>query len=397
MEGFMLYTAQYPAIKTMTQEQKGDLLDALYAYAIDGAQISAEADPMVQMAFAFIRDAIDRAQGKYEAKCERNRQTALKREQKKRESQTCTNVHEHDADNAAEHEREGKAQTCTNVHERVPQSTNVHERGKTARTCTNVNERAPQSTNVHECSPIKTKRNKTKQNKTNPSIERGGKEKEKESPQAAVSFSALSPTPTPTGEESGGSEDAEAQRRRVELDAECTALKNYWNEQAEKTGSLVRRVTLMTDARKALVRARLAEYDNDESVLRLAVDKVIASNYANGENPRSWVATFDWLMTQDNFVKTLEGNYDNEPRKAKQNAKNAGRPQAAGCDLTEAIAEAQQDNADKDREMKERIEGLVRLVNRDPHSSARRSLENYERNGTLKRLGIVWEPLFNQS
>lgn len=385
MEGFMLYTAQYPAIKTMTQEQKGDLLDALYAYAIDGAQISAEADPMVQMAFAFIRDAIDRAQGKYEAKCERNRQTALKREQKKREAQTYTNVHEHDADNAAEHEREGKAQTCTNV----------HKRGKIARTCTNVNERAPQSTNVHECSPIKTKLNKTKQNKTNPSIERGGKEKEKESPQAAVSFSALSPTPTPTGESSDGSEETEAQRRRVEIDAECVALKTYWNEQAEKTGSLVRRVTLLTDARKALVRARLAEYDNDINVLRLAVDKIIASSYANGENPRNWVATFDWLMTQENLVKTLEGNYDNALRRTKQGCKD--KPASAGCDMTEAIAEAQQDNADKDRKMKERIEGLVRLVNRDPQSSARKSLEYYERNGTLKRLGIVWEPLLHQA
>lgn len=385
MEGFMLYTAQYPAIKTMTQEQKGDLLDALYAYAIDGAQISAEADPMVQMAFAFIRDAIDRAQGKYEAKCERNRQTALKREQKKREAQVYTNVHEHDADNAAEHKREEKAQTCTNV----------HERGKTERTCTNVNERAPQSTNVHECSPIKTKQNKTKQNKTNPSIERGGKEKEKESPQAAVSFSALSPTPTPTGESSGGSEEAEAQRRRVEIDAECVALKNYWNGQAEKTGSLVRRVTLLTDARKALVRARLAEYDNDMAVLRLAVDKIIASSYANGENPRNWVATFDWLMTQENLVKTLEGNYDNALRRTKQGCKD--KPASAGCDMTEAIAEAQQDNADKDRKMKERIEGLVRLVNRDPQSSARKSLEYYERNGTLKRLGIIWEPLLHQA
>ena len=385
MEGFMLYTAQYPAIKTMTQEQKGDLLDALYAYAIDGAQISAEADPMVQMAFAFIRDAIDRAQGKYEAKCERNRQTALKREQKKREAQTYTNVHEHDADNAEKHEREEKAQTCTNV----------HERGKTARTCTNVKERAPQSTNVHECSPIKTKQNKPKQNKTNPSIERGGKEKEKESPQAAVSFSALSPTPTPTGESSGGSEEAEAQRRRVEIDAECVALKTYWNEQAEKTGSLVRRVTLLTDARKALVRARLAEYDNDIAVLRLAVDKIIASSYANGENPRSWVATFDWLMTQENFVKTLEGNYDNALRRTKQGCKD--KPASAGCDMTEAIAEAQQDSGDKERELKERIEGMVRLVNRDPQSSARKALENYERNGTLKRLGIVWEPLLHQA
>lgn len=358
MEGFMLYTAQYPAIKTMTQEQKGDLLDTLYAYAIDGAQISAEADPMVQMAFAFIRDAIDRAQGKYEAKCERNRQTALKREQKKREAQTYTNVHEHDADNAEEHER------------------------------------APQSTNVHECSPIKTKRNKTKQNKTNPSIERGGKEKEKESPQAAVSFSALSPTPTPTGESSGGSEEAEAQRRRVEIDAECVALKTYWNEKAEKTGSLVRRVTLLTDARKALVRARLAEYDNDIAVLRLAVDKIIASSYANGENPRNWVATFDWLMTQENLVKTLEGNYDNALRRTKH---GCDKPASAGCDMTEAIAEAQQDSGDKERELKERIEGMVRLVNRDPQSSARKALENYERNGTLKRLGIVWEPLLHQA
>lgn len=391
MEGFMLYTAQYPAIKTMTQEQKGDLLDALYAYAIDGAQISAEADPMVQMAFAFIRDAIDRAQGKYEAKCERNRQTALKREQKKREAQTYTNVHEHDADNAAEHEREGKAQTCTNVHERVSQSTNVHECGKTARTCTNVNERAPQSTNVHECSPIKTKRNKTKQNK--PLYRKRGKEKE--SPQAAVSFSALSPTPTPTGESSDGSEETEAQRRRVEIDTECVALKTYWNEQAEKTGSLVRRVTLMTDARKALVRARLAEYDNDINVLRLAVDKIIASSYANGENPRNWVATFDWLMTQENLVKTLEGNYDNALRRTRQGCKD--KPASAGCDMTEAIAEAQQDNADKDRKMKERIEGLVRLVNRDPQSSARKSLEYYERNGTLKRLGIIWKPLLHQA
>ena len=384
MEGFMLYTAQYPAIKTMTQEQKGDLLDALYAYAIDGAQISAEADPMVQMAFAFIRDAIDRAQGKYEAKCERNRQTALKREQKKREAQTCTNVHEHDADNAAEHKREEKARTCTNV----------HERGKTARTCTNVHERAPQSTNVHECSPIKTKQNKTKQNKTNPSIERGGKEKEKESPQASVSFSALSPTPTPTGESSGGSEEAEAQRRRVEIDAECVALKNYWNGQAEKTGSLVRRVTLLTDARKALIRARLAEYDNDITVLRLAVDKIIASSYANGENPRNWVATFDWLMTQENLVKTLEGNYDNALRRTKQ---GCDKPASAGCDMTEAIAEAQQDSGDKERKLKERIEGMVRLVNRDPQSSARKALENYERNGTLKRLGIIWEPLLLQA
>lgn len=133
MEGFMLYTAQYPAIKTMTQEQKGDLLDALYAYAIDGAQISAEADPMVQMAFAFIRDAIDRAQGKYEAKCERNRQTALKREQKKREAQTYTNTIQTTQRNTNVKEKHKRARTCTNVCRKAQTCTNVvkqHERAR---------------------------------------------------------------------------------------------------------------------------------------------------------------------------------------------------------------------------------------------------------------------------
>lgn len=171
MEGFMLYTAQYPAIKTMTQEQKGDLLDALYAYAIDGAQISAEADPMVQMAFAFIRDAIDRAQGKYEAKCERNRQTALKREQKKRE-----------------------AQTYTNVHERVPQSTNVHERGKTAQTCTAKHERARMFTYKN-----KTKQNKTKQNK--PLYRKRGERKRKRKSASGRFFFGPLAHPHPHGRE----------------------------------------------------------------------------------------------------------------------------------------------------------------------------------------------------
>lgn len=184
MEGFMLYTAQYPAIKTMTQEQKGDLLDALYAYAIDGAQISAEADPMVQMAFAFIRDAIDRAQGKYEAKCERNRQTALKREQKKREAQTYTNVHEHDADNAVEHEREGKAQTCTNVCRKAQTCTNVVKQHERARMFTYKN---------------KTKQNKTKQNK--PLYRKRGERKRKRKSASGRFFFGPLAHPHPHGRE----------------------------------------------------------------------------------------------------------------------------------------------------------------------------------------------------
>ena len=44
-------------------------------------------------------------------------------------------------------------------------------------------------------------------------------------------------------------------------------------------------------------------------------------------------------------MKTLEGNYDNALRHTKQGCKD--KPASAGCDMTEAIAEAQQVNEDR--------------------------------------------------
>ena len=79
-DSFILYTSYYALIEGLTDEQLGQLTRAIFLYARDGEIISLE--PVVRMAFAFIKDNIERNQDKYQAKCEKNRQIALERERK---------------------------------------------------------------------------------------------------------------------------------------------------------------------------------------------------------------------------------------------------------------------------------------------------------------------------
>ena len=61
--------------------------------------------------------------------------------------------------------------------------------------------------------------------------------------------------------------------------------------------------------RGTMLRARIREYGTD-AVLE-AIAKVKESSFLKGQNAGSWVITFDWLIKPNNFIKVLEGNYDN--------------------------------------------------------------------------------------
>lgn len=63
--------------------------------------------------------------------------------------------------------------------------------------------------------------------------------------------------------------------------------------------------------RYKLLNARIKEYGQDE-VLR-AIDNIRRSNFLKGQNKQSWTITFDWLIKPNNFLKVLEGNYDDKP------------------------------------------------------------------------------------
>jgi hypothetical protein len=69
-KSFILYQEYQKNISILTQNQKGDLLDAIFSYN-DGIEI--ELDPIVKMAFSFIKSDLDRNKAKYQNIIERNK------------------------------------------------------------------------------------------------------------------------------------------------------------------------------------------------------------------------------------------------------------------------------------------------------------------------------------
>lgn len=76
------------------------------------------------------------------------------------------------------------------------------------------------------------------------------------------------------------------------------------------------RIKSLTDKRRKALRVRMAEKQFSEN-LSLLIDKIAASDFLCGQGERSWRADCDWLLKNDtNYVKVLEGKYDNKGQPA---------------------------------------------------------------------------------
>lgn len=86
------------------------------------------------------------------------------------------------------------------------------------------------------------------------------------------------------------------------------ALMDYYNKHV--VGEMPR-IQRMSKQRKQNIHARLKEYD--EESLYIVIDKCCKSSFLTGSS--GWHATFDWLFLPTNFLKVLEGNYDDKNQK----------------------------------------------------------------------------------
>lgn len=69
------------------------------------------------------------------------------------------------------------------------------------------------------------------------------------------------------------------------------------------------RLVKMSEARKKAINARIrAGYTRED--FRILFEKAEASEFLKGANKRNWRATFDWLISDTNMAKVLDGNYD---------------------------------------------------------------------------------------
>lgn len=177
------------------------------------------------------------------------------------------------------------------------------------------------------------------------------------------------------------------------------AIKDYWNEQHDKTNSAMRRLTLMTDNRKEAIRGRLKDCKGDISKIYLAIDKAMASDYLNAGH--SW-ASYDWVMTRKYFPKVLEGNYDNtNPATSQQPQSAAVKAQDPAATARPSIGELyeqakhQQPASQQSQDSKFRWviqQNLADLKKNPNNKPAKDSLTRYYERGVLQRLGIDWKP-----
>lgn len=340
-DSFILYTSYYALIEGLTDEQLGQLTRAIFLYARDGEIISLE--PVVRMAFAFIKDNIERNQDKYQAKCEKNRQIALERERKKREAR----------------EKAG--------------NTNVHER---SRTCEN-------NTNVHERSPY---------DNDNDSDNDVSKETDILEPSKEGILSASVKTEAPAGGKVSKSQKID-----------YAGIKEYWNRKHYETKSVMPPITLMTENRKVMVKARLRQCKGDVKTLYRAIDIAIASDFMNGNNKKGWVSKFDWIFgNEQNFAKVLEGNFNNtEPAASQQPQSAEGRAQDPAATERLSIGERYEiakhrqpaSQQSKDNKFLWVIQQNLADLKKNPRNKpAKDSLARFYEKGVLQRLGIDWKP-----
>lgn len=68
--------------------------------------------------------------------------------------------------------------------------------------------------------------------------------------------------------------------------------------------------TAVSEKRKKSIKAHLNNGYTVED-FKTVFDKAEASTFLKGGNKNDWKATFDWLISDGNFAKVLDGNYDN--------------------------------------------------------------------------------------
>lgn len=71
-----------------------------------------------------------------------------------------------------------------------------------------------------------------------------------------------------------------------------------------------------------MLRKRIKDYGID-AVLE-AVERIQKSSFLTGNNKNGWVITFDWFIKPNNFVKVLDGNYDDGQAQARRERVNNG-------------------------------------------------------------------------
>lgn len=89
----------------------------------------------------------------------------------------------------------------------------------------------------------------------------------------------------------------------------CEEIKTNWIKIAHEyklSGTQLK----ITEKRKRVINNLLKEYSLEEVIQ--SMEKIHTSSFLQGNNKTGWKIAFDWFINKSNFLKVLEGNYDDK-------------------------------------------------------------------------------------
>ena len=167
-------------------------------------------------------------------------------------------------------------------------------------------------------------------------------------------------------------------------------------------GTQVKPISKMTPDRKKLVAKFISDYsfEDIEPMLRKALD----SDLLSGRKDGGCYISFNWLFNPKNYEPLMEGTFDNPTVEASAGKKSipkpAGSPKPQQEETNEEIetrlkkkeeAQRAKDKAETEA-LRQKYQEWIESAAKNPNGSMAKMVRQAYDNGTLAKLGIVWNP-----
>ena len=277
-ESYMLYRGWNPLFENLPKEQLGELFYAICCYQ-SGKEYEIK-NPFVKGVFEMVLMQFQKDEASYKEKCEikakNGKKGAENRWQDNSKSQKDdSKCHSEDSKNGKCHSEDGKNGKCYFSH----------------------------TEKKSEMAKMAIEEEEEEEDEDEDEVE----EEEKDKKTKTVSHSSLrsecSVPETGFGDSENGQPD-----EKIPVEREQTNYKAVVDSYNSLCKSFPK-VTKLSERRRKAIKARLKEYSLAE--LEKAFALAEESEFLKGANNRNWMASFDWIISDSNLPKVLEGKYAN--------------------------------------------------------------------------------------
>ena len=286
-ESYMLYRGWNPLFENLPKEQLGELFYAICRYQ-SGKEYEIE-NPFVKGVFEMVLMQFQKDEASYKEKCEIRAKNGKKGAENRWQDNSKCQTEENTDDS-----KNGKNGKCYSEDGKNGKCYFSHTEKKSEMAKMAIEEEEEDEDEVEE--------------------------EEKDKKTKTVSHSSLrsecSVPETGFGDSENGQPD-----EKITVEREQTNYKAVVDSYNSLCKSFPK-VTKLSERRRKAIRARLKEYSLAE--LEKAFALAEESEFLKGANNRNWMASFDWIISDSNLPKVLEGKYAN---RASPNG-NSGKSQS---------------------------------------------------------------------